>query len=157
MEKDADHEFTAVMNQQVRELILVIEPTGGTIDRIASLSATLSGVASTLDFADNTHSNAVSIAPAFMKQADGKYKATVRLLGITGEEQKLSLTMIFADNSPAPIAGEMNIHTRLGDFNADKKTPLTLGAQVVETPIGTGFTATITDWTKVTGGTGTAK
>lgn len=156
IEKDADHEFIAVMNQQVRELNLVIEPTGSTIDKIASLSATLSGVASTVDFANNTHSNAVSIAPAFIKQADGKYKATVSLLGIIGQEQKLSLTVTFANNSPAPITQEMNIHTQLGNFNADKKTPLTLGAQTVETTSETGFTATITDWTKVTGGTGTA-
>ena len=150
IEQDKDHHFTAVMQQQVRELNFVIAPSGGTPDRIESITATLSGVASSLDFANNTHDNAANVVPTFEKQADGKWLATVRLLGITGNEQKLSLTIAFADNSPATMNTEVDIHTRLGDFNADKRTPLTLGAQVVETPTATGFTATITDWTEIT-------
>jgi len=150
IEQDKKHHFTAIMQQQVRELNFVIETTGGTPDRIESITATLSGVASSLDFADNTHSDAVSVVPTFEKQEDGKWLATVRLLGITGNEQKLSLTIAFADNSPATINTEVDIHTELGDFNADKRTPLTLGAQVIETPTGAGFAATITDWTEIT-------
>ena len=150
IEQDKDHHFTAVMQQQVRELNFVITPSGGTPDRIESITATLSGVASSLDFANNTHGNAASVVPVFTKQADGNWLATVRLLGITGNEQKLSLTITFADNSPATINTEVDIHTELGDFNADKRTPLTLGAQVVETPTEAGFTATITDWTEIT-------
>ena len=150
IEQDKDHRFTAVMQQQVRELNFVIAPSGGTPNRIESITATLSGVASSLDFANNTHDNAANVVPAFTKQADGKWLAIVRLLGITGNEQKLSLTITFADNSPATINTEVDIHAELGDFNANKRTPLTLGAQVVETPTEAGFTATITDWTEVT-------
>ena len=150
IEQDKDHRFTAVMQQQVRELNFVIAPSGGTPDRIESITATLSGVASSLNFASNTHGNAANVVPAFEQQADGKWLATVRLLGITSNEQKISLTITFADNSPATINTEVDIHTELGNFNADKRTPLTLGAQVVETPTATGFTATITDWTEIT-------
>ena len=150
IEQDKDHHFTAIMQQQVRELNFVITPSGGTPDRIESITATLSGVASSLDFANNAHSNAASVVPVFTKQDDGNWLATVRLLGITSNEQKLSLTIAFADNSPATINTEVDIHTELGDFNTDKRTPLTLGAQVVETSTEAGFAATITDWTEVT-------
>ena len=34
IEADAEHAYTAVMQQQVRQLTLIIEPTGGTVDRI---------------------------------------------------------------------------------------------------------------------------
>ena len=146
IEQNKNHLFTAVMQQQVRDLNLVIKTTGDIYDRIEYITATLSGVASSLDFANNTHHDAVNIIPVFMKQADGKWLAAVRLLGITGDEQKLSMTITFADNSPALIIREENIHTRLGDFNADKRTPLTLSAEVIEIPINTGFTSTITDW-----------
>jgi hypothetical protein len=150
IEQDKDHHFTAVMQQQVRELSFAIEAVGASPDKIESITATLSGVASSLDFVSNTHGNSVNIFPTFEQQADGKWLATVRLLGIVGDEQKLSTTITFADNSPAPITEEVNIHTRLGDFNADKRTPLTLGAQIIETSTAAGFTATITDWSEIT-------
>ena len=146
IEQDKEYHLTAAMRQQVRELNLVIAPSGGTTDRIESITASLSGAASTLDFANGTHSNSVSVAPAFIKQANGTWAATVRLLGITGNEQKLTITMTFTGNSPAPISEDVNIHTQLGDFNTDKRIPLTLGAQVVVTPTGAGFSTTITNW-----------
>ena len=152
IEQDKDHRFTAVMQQQVRELNFVLEIIDDTSDRVENITAALNGVASSLDFVNNTHGNAVNVIPVFTKQANGKWLATVRLLGITSSEQKLSITIAFADNSPAPITEIVNIHTQLDDFNADKRTPLTLGAQVkvIETPNGIDFNAIVTDWTEIT-------
>ena len=150
IEQDKDHFFTAAMQQQVRELNFLIETTGGTPDRIESITATLSGVASSLNFANNTHSNAANVIPTFTKQDSGRWLATIRLLGITGNEQKLSVIIAFADNSPATISTEVDIHARLGDFNADKRTPLTLGVQVIETSTGIDFNAIVTDWKEIT-------
>ncbi len=151
IEKDRDYDISAVMQQQVRQLTLVIEPTGGAIDKIASVDATLTGVASQLNIDDNTHSASMSVKPIFTKQPDGKYAATVRLLGIAGTEQKLSVTMTFTGGNLQSVSETHDLTTLLSGFNDDKKIPLTLGGKVVETPTGAGFTATITDWEKVTG------
>ena len=150
IEQDKEQHLTATMRQQVRQLNLVIEPTGGTTDRIERITASLSGVASSLDFASNTHNGAASVVPVFSKRSDGKWVATVRLLGITGDEQKLSTTMFFADNSPAPISEESNIHSQLSNFNSDKRAPLTLTMRITETFTGAEFSATSTDWTEIT-------
>lgn len=160
IEKDKDHAFTVAMRQQVRQLTLVVEPTGGTADRIEVIGGTLSGVASTLDFDSDTHGTASTVALAFTKITEGvdagKWTATVRLLGITGGEQKLTGTITFTDGSPADAPLESDLSASLASFNADKKTPLTLGGSVAETPTGTGFTAAITGWKVVVGGSGTA-
>lgn len=149
---DTDHAFTAVMCQQVRQLTLIIEPTGGTTERIESITAVLSGVAGSYDMAGDVHGGATTIPLTFAKDSDGKWKTTVRLLGVTGSEQKLTGTITFTGGSPVGMALESNLTTALAAFNADKKTPLTLGSEIVETPTETGFTATITDWKSVNGG-----
>lgn len=155
IEKDKEHFHTAVMQQQVRQLTLIIEPTGGTTDRIESITGTLSGVASSLDLADGMHGAPANVALTFSKITDGanagRWSATVRLLGTAGAEQQLAVTIAFTGGNPTPIQLDSDLTTALATFNADKRTPLTLGGSVVETPTGAGFGGTITDWTPVTG------
>lgn len=163
IEADTDHELTATMQQQVRQLTLFIEPTGGTTDRIVRIEGYLSGAASTLDMDNGTHGTPLNVALTFAKVADGanagKWAATVRLLGVVGTGQKLHAQIYFEDNTPKPVTltdadgSEGCVLTEaLADFNKDKKTPLALGGKIVETPTSAGFTATITDWTPVKGG-----
>ncbi len=142
---DTDHKFTATMTQQVRQLTLVIEPTGGTADEIESITATLSGVAGTLDIDTGAHGSPSDVALTFTKGADGKWSATVRLLGIAGAEQKLTGTIAFTGGTPADMPFDSDMTADLAGFNDNKKTPLTLGGQV-EVPTGAGFTASITGW-----------
>ena len=47
IEQDKDHAFTAAMKQQVRELTLVVEPTGDAAGRITEIVAHLTGAAGT--------------------------------------------------------------------------------------------------------------
>ena len=159
IEADTEHAYTAVM-QQVRQFTIVIEPAGGTTDRIAGITGTLSGVAASLDIADGTHAAPSSVVLTFSKITDGanvgKYTATVRLLGTAGTQQQLTATITFTDGSPAAVTLTSDLTTELAAFNADKRTPLTLGGTIVETPTGAGFSATITDWTPVHGGLVTA-
>lgn len=159
IEADKDHALTAVMRQQVRELTLIIEPTGGTTDRIEHIEGYLTGAAASLNFADGTHATPSNVEVEFAKIADsanaGKWTATVRLLGTVGGQQRLSVQIHFADGSPAAVNIDSDLSTELATFNADKRTPLSLGGKVVETPTEAGFGATITDWTPVTG-SGTA-
>lgn len=151
VEKDKEHSHTAVMRQQVRQLTIIIEPTGETTDRIESITGTLSGVASSLDFAGGTHGTPANVALTFARIADGdnagRWSATVRLLGTAGAQQKLNAKIYFTGGNPAAVDLDSDLTTALATFNADKRTPLTLGGRVVETPTGAGFTATIDDWT----------
>lgn len=156
IEHDRDHTFTAPMRQQVRRLTLVIDPTGDAKERITAITATLGGAAGTLDFATQTHGTPSDIPLTFTKITEGedagKWTATVRLLGIAGERQKLTGILTFADGNPQPVSLESDLTTSLAEFNNGKTEPLTLGGTVAETPIEAGVEATIAGWEQVNGG-----
>lgn len=157
IEKDTEQALTAAMQQQVRQLTLLIEPTGGTTDRIAAVEGYLSGVSGTFDMNGGTHGTPSNVALTFTKLTDGadagKWAATVRMLGTAaGAVQGLTAEIRFSGDNPKPVTLTSNLSTELAAFNADKRTPLTLGGEIVETPTEAGFTATITDWEQVPGG-----
>ena len=152
---DTDYELMAAMHQQVRQLTLVIEPTGDAADRIESIEGSLSGAAGTLDFAAGTYGAASDVALHFTKitegSAVGKWTATVRLLGITGNTQTLTATLTYADGNPANTGLESDLSAALADFNSAKTVPLTLGGTIAETPTEAGVEAGITDWETIKG------
>ena len=156
IEADTDYSLTAVMRQRVRELTLVIEPAGDAADRIETIEGTLSGAAGTLDFATGTHGTPSEVELHFTKITDGdnagKWTATVRLLGIAGDAQRLTATLTYADGNPQPTSLNSDLTTALNGFNDGKTTPLTLGGTIAETPGEAGFTGEITDWETVDGG-----
>lgn len=156
VEADTDYELTAAMHQQVRQLTIIIEPTGDAKDRIETIEGHLSGAAGTLDFATGTHGTPSEVELHFTKITEGddagKWMATVRLLGIAGDSQRLTATLTYADGNPADTGLESDLSTALADFNADKTVPLTLGGTIAETPGEAGFTAEITGWETVDGG-----
>lgn len=152
---DTDDELTAAMHQQVRQLTLVIEPTGDAADRIASIDGTLIGAAGTLDFATDTHGTPSEVGLHFTKITDGdnagKWTATVQLLGIAGDAQRLTATLTYAGGNPQPTSLDSDLTAALDGFNGDKTASLTLGGTAVETPTEAGVTATIDDWDTMTG------
>lgn len=156
IEADTDYSLTAVMRQQVRQLTLVIEPTGDAAERIESIVGTLSGAAGTLDFATGTYGTPSEVELHFTKITDGddagKWMATVRLLGIAGNLQRLTATLTYTDGNPQPTVLESDLTTALDGFNDGKTAPLTLGGTIAETPGEAGFTGEITDWETVDGG-----
>lgn len=153
---DTDYSLTAVMHQQVRELTLVIEPTGDAADRIGSIGGTLSGAAGTLDFATGTHGTPSEVKLHFTKITEGddagKWTATVRLLGIAGDAQRLTATLTYTDGNPQPTSLISDLTAALDGFNDGKTAPLTLGGTLAETPGEAGFTGEITGWETVDGG-----
>ena len=162
IEADTDYELTAVMHQQVRQLTLVIEPTGDAKDRIESIEGHLSGAAGTFDFATDTYGAASDVALNFTKITEGgdagKWTATMRLLGIAGDTQRLTATLTYADGNPADTGLESDLTAALADFNADKTVPLTLGGTIAETPEETEFSGfEITGWEPVDGGDASAE
>lgn len=156
IEADTDYSLTAIMRQQVRQLTLMIEPTGDAANRIESIEGTLSGAAGTLDFATGTYGTPSEVELRFTKITDGddagKWMATVRLLGIAGNLQRLTATLTYTDGNPQPTALESDLTTALDGFNDGKTSPLTLGGTIAETPGEAGFTGEITDWETVDGG-----
>ena len=156
IEADTDYSLTAVMQQQVRELTLMIEPAGDAADRIESIEGTLSGAAGTLDFATGTYGTPSEVELHFTKITDGddagKWTATVRLLGIAGDAQRLTATLTYTDGNPQPTSLNSDLTSALKGFNDGKTAPLTLGGTIAETPGEAGFTGEITDWETVDGG-----
>ena len=153
---DTDYSLTAVMHQQVRELTLMIEPAGDAADRIESIGGTLSGAAGSLDFATGTHGTPSEVKLHFTKITSGddagKWTATVRLLGIAGDAQRLTATLTYTDGNPQPTSLISDLTAALDGFNDGKTAPLTLGGTIAETPGEAGFTGEITDWETVDGG-----
>ena len=155
IEADTDYELTAVMQQQVRQLTLVIEPTGDAAERIESIVGTLSGAAGTLDFATGTHGTPSEVELHFTKIASGddagKWMATVRLLGIAGDTQRLTATLTYTDGNPQPTSLNSDLTAALDGFNDGKTAPLTLGGTLAETPTEAGAETGITGWEKIDG------
>ena len=156
IEADTDYSLTAIMQQQVRELTLMIEPAGDAADRIESIEGTLSGAAGTLDFATGAHGTPSEVELHFTKITEGddvgKWMATVRLLGIAGNSQRLTATLTYTDGNPADTSLESDLTAALDSFNDGKTAPLTLGGTLAETPDEAGFTGEITGWETVDGG-----
>lgn len=157
IEKDKDYPLTAAMKQQVRELTLLIEPTGDAAGRITEIVAYLTGAAGTLDFATNTYGAASSVVLPFTKITSGddagKWKTTVRLLGVTGAEQLLTGEIRYADGNPTPTTLKSDLTEALKKFNTGKGGSLTLGGTLVETPDGMEVEgAEINGWKPVDGG-----
>ena len=156
IEADTDYALTAVMQQQVRELTLMIEPAGDAADRIESIEGTLSGAAGTLDFVTGTHGTPSEVKLHFTKITDGddagKWMATVWLLGIAGDAQRLTATLTYTDGNPQPTSLNSDLTSALNSFNDGKTAPLTLGGTIADTPTEAGVEAGITGWEKIDGG-----
>lgn len=149
--KDTDHAFTAVMQQQVRQLTIVVEPTGDAADRIERINGGLIGVAAKFDMENESYLSEMGVVFDFSKIAEGrdagKWSFTARMFGFMPERPiTLDLTIFYKDGNPEKQTIISDLTEALAAFNDDKRTPLTLGGRMVETPSGMGFEATIEGW-----------
>jgi hypothetical protein len=95
----------------------------------------------------NPEGNPVTVPLSFESlNAQDSFAAIVRLLGITGTGQTLSLTLHFADDNPRSFTLTSDLSDALAAFNAEKKTPLTLTSGIMVTITPLGVTAEIADW-----------
>ncbi|KAA6350155.1 hypothetical protein EZS27_002421 [termite gut metagenome] len=142
---DRDESITIVMQQQVRQLDLVFTFVSARANKLTSIDAILGGVAGSLDIDYGVVTGTpVSVKPEFVKQSEGVYRATMRLLGVTGDTQMLWVRLSFGGLWEAPVVTDLSL--RLADFNADKKTPLLLSTQLVEVQTELGFTVSFGEW-----------
>lgn len=161
IEKDKDHALTYELRELTRELLILMEPTGDSGDRIRSIKGYLSGATGKLDFVDGTHSSPSYIELDFQKYKEGenagKWWAIARLLGMAGTQQTLNVQINFEDDNPKPIPLHSDLTQELASFNDYKEERFTLGSKLVVTPSNMGFTATLNNWKVDDKKTGTAE
>lgn len=126
-ENDKEKVVTAVMQQQVRLLNIELTITDGDIGNIESVSASLSGVANTMNLKDGTYSGTgLKVEPVFA-QSGNKLNTSVRLLGLTSEAQELTLDIVYKSGNTQQIVSDVS--TLLANFDKDKHLPITLKSE----------------------------
>ena len=133
---------TMPMGQRARDLYLRFNITEGDVARLASVNGTLSGAAGAFDVAGGTVTGtAVEVVPDFVVDGNS-VDAHVRLLGIIGSKQTLSLNIVFTDGLTQTV--ESDVSELLRDFGRDMLTPLELSGNLL-LPLEPGFSFSITD------------
>lgn len=150
VEKDKVHAVTVVMHQQVRQLSFELEIEGSGASHITGVVATLSGVAGAINIENgNPEGAAVTVAPVFA-QVEGKYMASLRLLGVAGTSKTLTLQLYTHDSAAPVLTVNSNVTSLLAGFNADRKTPLSLRSKLTvnidETSAELVLSASLDDW-----------
>lgn len=123
-ENNKEKTVTAVMQQQVRLLNIELTITEGDINDVESITASFSGVANTMDLKTNTYSGTgLKVEPVFTKNGN-KLIASVRLIGLTAETQKLTLDIKYKSGAKQQIVSDVS--SLLTNFGTNKHQPLTL-------------------------------
>jgi hypothetical protein len=154
------------MQQQVRQLTLIISPSGHGLDHIEGISGVLTGVAGSLDWQTGVHGTPSRITLDFKKitfgDGAGKWRAVVRLLGVAPEpaQQMVELKVTLAD----PTSGttrEMDWSSEvtglLEGVNSNKEIPLSFEGIISPDSAEIDFSGTIIKWMSHPGGTLTAQ
>ncbi|MDR2809891.1 MAG: hypothetical protein LBB84_04950 [Tannerellaceae bacterium] len=133
IEDNKHYDISAVMQQQIRELIFVLTVTSKDFaNEIDHISASLNGVASQLDIPTGEVIGwPMSIKLDFTKNTDTTFTATTRMLGFIGETQILTCSITFNNHLP-PIYKVFELHPLLEDFNADKITPMEVSVTIIQ-------------------------
>ena len=143
--------ITLPMERRICPITLKLSLEGGNTGKIASINATLGGIAGTVDLLTGiigTENLAVALD---VKQAETKPRAytegalemNCRLVGINPQErQLLTITVTMADGYVQTITSDLSEY--LKELNADMK-PIELDGKV-EVPQDGHFNGTITDW-----------
>jgi len=136
------------VTQRVRDLHIELTVTEGDPERIAAITGTLSGVAEAYDLRNETlYGEAVSTRPTFTRSGD-KVSADLRLLGVLGDVQTLTLVLTFTDGQTQTV--ESDLTEILADFNGDMEEALGIEGEL-HTPVRAGMEATIKDWNTIPG------
>ena len=122
------------VTQRVRDLHIELTVIEGDPERIAAITGTLSGVA-------------VSTRPTFTRSGD-KVSADLRLLGIMGDAQTLSILLTFSNGDTQSV--ESDLTEVLAGFNGSTE-PFALTGNL-RTPVEGGFAGSIDGWQQADGG-----
>lgn len=160
VEADDTLKVTLPMQQHIRSLTLTLQLAEGDKERIAGTSATLTGIAHSLDLItgeQTTGQTGQTVSPEFRistvtpTRAEGKpaLAALLRLMGvITGERQTLTLTVSLKDGSVQTLVTDL---TDLLKGFGDTMEALRLDA-LLNLPTEGDMGGTITGWKEVDNG-----
>ncbi|WP_288154784.1 FimB/Mfa2 family fimbrial subunit, partial [Phocaeicola sartorii] len=160
VEADDTLKVTLPMQQHIRSLTLTLQLAEGDKERIAGTTATLTGIAHSLDLVtgeQTTGQTGQTVAPEFKfssitpTRAEGKpaLAALLRLMGvITGERQTLTLTVSLKDGSVQTLVTDL---TDLLKGFGGTMDALRLDA-LLNLPVAGDMGGTITGWKEVDNG-----
>ena len=132
------------VTQRVRDLHIELTVTEGDPERITGITGTPSGVGEAYDLRNETlYGEAVSTRPTFTRDGD-KVSADLRLLGVLGDAQTLTLVLTFTDGQTQTV--ESDLTEVLSGFGEGDMTQTFAIEGGLRTPLEAGFSATITDW-----------
>jgi hypothetical protein len=133
------------MQQQLRQLDLVFMFISDRSNKLTNIDAVLGGVAGSWDIDQGAAEGPpVRVKPVFVEKSAEVYQATVRLLGVTGDEQPLQIKLSFSESTGVTKLADISL--RLAGFNTDKKTPLRLSMRIMENRDESGFTTVFSEW-----------
>lgn len=149
IKKGKIYELDALMKQQVRRLVIELKSATGINNHVASAVATLDGVASSIDIVTEALDGSATVVVPFEANVPaGNLSALARLFGVNGTNT-LTLDLVLANGETQTL--EMDITSRLTNFNIDKHLKETITITIEEVSQVTGE---ITDWTVKGGYTG---
>lgn len=135
---------TLPMRQRVRDLCLELTLTDGNPERVAEITGSLAGVAAQFDLeAQCLTGEAKRVDPPFIR--DGALvTARLRLMGVAGQGQLLSLRIDFTDGSVQQLQADLT--AQFVGFEDEMTLPLTIRGNL-SIPAEPGLSASISDWT----------
>lgn len=147
--------------QVTRTIKFNLQITEGDPERIASVAASLGGIAGEWECVEDIPiGDAVTICPTFTKgeslskATDNNYlTSSIKVLGIKGDDQVLILTLTYTDGSTQEITS--NVSDQLVGSNNTKSIPIILSGELYTPIAGSMEEATIDNWTQVNGGSET--
>lgn len=161
IQKDDTLKVTVSMTQHIRTLALTLTLNPGDEQRIAGTTATLTGIAPSVDLSTGSvaATEGKTVVPIFTSGTDdGETRATgnpvlaasLRLLGVmTGEKQELTLAVVLTNGTVQTIVTDLS--EALKDFGSGRMEPLELDATLT-LPAEAEISATISDWNIVNNG-----
>lgn len=142
--KDDTTRIVIPMQQRVRDVHFEITVTEGDPELIASVTGTLTGVASIFDIENQSAIGEGQTTTINFSRTGDKLLADVRLLGFIGSSPTLTLDVQFVDNREQTVENA-NFAEAVKDFGSNMTETLVL-TNNMNTPIGTGLEATIENW-----------
>ncbi len=152
------------MAQISRDIHFSLYIAEGDPDRISSVTSSLTGVTQAWECIGDTayDTGLTTIDPALTQGAyiarstgDNDYiSGSIRVFGVTGTEQKLTIELTYSDDTKQTILSD--ITQELKDANINKSTDIILTGNI-NTPIETEVDGTIDNWTQENGDPQTAK
>lgn len=134
------------MHQRMRLLRFELTVTEGEYDRITSISATLSGITTTVDLRTGTLTDATGTVSIPLTRTGNKITGEAHLPGISATAaQELSVTLSFEGNEPPPQTTRSDLSTQLADFNDGKLSTIILKGNL-RSPISVDTGSTVIDW-----------